>query len=1436
VNVVYTVVPVTALGCKGEPFIVTVTVSPKPIIPNQSPFICSGDMFMIAPVHNPATGVIVPGGTTYSWTVATNANVSGQSNQVNQSSISQTLTNLVNSPQTVIYTVTPFSGTCQGVPFDIAVTINPTPFIPNIPQLTDTRCSGDRFNIIPLNGIPTSATIVPTGTTYTWTVPVNNLGATSLFPPGSASISQVLNNPTNTIQSIIYTVTPVTGTCVGLPFDVKVWVEPKPYIPAVLETICDNTEFILNPIHAQVPTPSTIIPTITKYTWVLPTFSGGVGAVTGASTGTNALFFQSGTLNNTTPIVQTVIFQVYPSYYVTSNPNVVQCAGDPFTVTVRVNPNVTPNATITNVLCYNSVPLCAGSIVLNPTGASPFGYLWTSSNPVNAITNPGARDQFNLCPGNYTVAITDLYNCTYTFAPFTIAPPTPITESVVIHQNISCNNINVPPCDGYIQLAISGGTPLSTATLWGYNYYFEWYRESPNNPNNFNILFSPGTPILLNACEGNYRLKVTDANGCIFWSQTHTILKLFVPTSIVETISNYNGWSVKCNGDSNGFVHTVISGGSGAYTYSFVKNGTTPVTISQSFFPVTTSQLDFNGLPAGNYTLTITDTACPFSITRNYTLTQPPVLLSTVTPIAAILCNGGFATYQVVASGGTPFVNRNPYNYLWSPPSSETTPIATNLPAGPYAVTVTDANGCQVIKSGVITQPALLVPIATITTPISCFGGTGVVNISAVGGTPSYTINGGDYGNYPVTFGSRNFTVIDANGCQKPITVNVTEPPLLQATAVITTPINCNGGLATVTVSAIGGTPGYTGTGTFQVAAVVNGLITTVTDANGCSQPVFLSITEPPLLVATALVTSPILCNGGTGVITVSGQGGTPFPGGPPFYLGTGPITVSAGNPSPTITDANGCTASVTINVTQPTPVVATATIISPIKCFGGTAIISVTATGGVPGFGYTGIGNFIEIANNPPITLPQYCYTVTDGNNCISNSACVTVTEPPLLVATAAVTSPILCNGGTATVTVTVTGGTPAYTLTENLLPPPNLIAGSNVFTISNVLAGSHPYIVSDANLCTTNATINVTQPGLLAFTIKSANNPNCFPNRLYNNGSICITITGGTSPRPVGPGWVNTPALSNDWCLTGLSPGTYTIAVEDVNNCPSTTRTVTLTRPTPLTAFVTSNVNVDCPTKNVSQTNIAFASGGVPGYFYTWSGGTACAGPPNPQCMTTSINGSYTVDVNDQEGVSLGCIPIQVPVTVNLPMIGNPLMSISSSAMTICGIYSINDPISFTNVSTGNYTTIQWYIDGILQTSGANTVSHLFTSVGEHSITLIVNYTIGGVTCTYSVTEKIQVTRGYDMVVPNAFTPANHDGINDNFRPEYNCMKEVEMRVYDTWGSLLYIESGATLKGWDGTINGHESENGNYIIVVKATTLFGAVIDYNGPFTLLK
>ncbi|HSA41409.1 MAG TPA: hypothetical protein P5061_12390, partial [Mycobacterium sp.] len=86
------------------------------------------------------------------------------------------------------------------------------------------------------------------------------------------------------------------------------------------------------------------------------------------------------------------------------------------------------------------------------------------------------------------------------------------------------------------------------------------------------------------------------------------------------------------------------------------------------------------------------------------------------------------------------------------------------------------------------------------------------------------------------------------------------------------TAILCNGGTSTVTISAVGGTAPYTGTGTFNQAA--GNQTYTVTDANGCSDDVTVTISQPEVVVASEEHTA-ILCNGGTSTVTISAVGGT---------------------------------------------------------------------------------------------------------------------------------------------------------------------------------------------------------------------------------------------------------------------------------------------------------------------------------------------------------------------------------------------------------------------------------------------------------------------------------------------------------------------------------------------------------------------------------
>jgi hypothetical protein len=166
--------------------------------------------------------------------------------------------------------------------------------------------------------------------------------------------------------------------------------------------------------------------------------------------------------------------------------------------------------------------------------------------------------------------------------------------------------------------------------------------------------------------------------------------------------------------------------------------------------------------------------------------------------------------------------------------------------------------------------------------------------------------------------GTYSYTVTDANGCTASASITVNQPSLLTATT-SSTNITCNGSNnGTASVTATGGTIPYTylwsnSATTSSVTNLVPGLYTVVvTDANGCTVNANITITEPTILNASSVISSPILCFGGNAVITISATGGTSP------YTGIGNFNVPAGTQSYTVTDANGCIAQTNITVNQP--------------------------------------------------------------------------------------------------------------------------------------------------------------------------------------------------------------------------------------------------------------------------------------------------------------------------------------------------------------------------------------------------------------------------------------------------------------------------------------------------------------------------------------
>src|SRR6185437_8190186 len=223
-------------------------------------------------------------------------------------------------------------------------------------------------------------------------------------------------------------------------------------------------------------------------------------------------------------------------------------------------------------------------------------------------------------------------------------------------------------------------------------------------------------------------------------------------------------------------------------------------------------------------------------------------------------------------------------------------------------------------------------------TPTLCSGGaTGTVTITPAGGTGPYTITPAQTG---LAAGLHTFTITDANGCTTTVDITIVDATPLTATFT-QTPTLCSGGATgTVTITPAGGTGPYTITP--AQTGLAAGLHTfTITDANGCTTTVDITIVDATPLTATFTQT-PTLCSGGaTGTVTITPAGGTG-----PYTITPAQTGLAAGLHTFTITDANGCTTTVDITIVDATPLTATFTQ-TPTLCSGGaTGTVTIKPAG----------------------------------------------------------------------------------------------------------------------------------------------------------------------------------------------------------------------------------------------------------------------------------------------------------------------------------------------------------------------------------------------------------------------------------------------------------------------------------------------------------
>ena len=823
-------------------------------------------------------------------------------------------------------------------------------------------------------------------------------------------------------------------------------------------------------------------------------------------------------------------------------------------------------------------------------------------------------------------------------------------------------------------------------------------------------------------------------------------------------------------------------------------------------------------IAAGGVTLTLTTTGnstCPPAQDQVFINIPNSFANTTVDAVDAVCFGTNTGSASVVPSNAS-------FTYLWNDPAGQTTATANNLGAGNYTVTITDGFGCDTQLSADI-GPVAALSIASLTaTDEACLGsGDGSATVTVTGGTAPYSYlwsNGASTPSISATSGTYTVSITDANNCA-PASGSITINPQ--------------------------GLPNVANAGPDLVGCLnafpitIQGSVTNATGAtwsggNGTVSGTGASIQYFPN-------TSEVIAGGVTLVLTTTGNNTCP-PDQDSVFIALSNSFLNAG-----------------LSTTAP-------------LC-NGAQNGSIVYAPELSGLSYQWNDPAAQTtASASGLMAGTYSITVSDALGC-DTTLSATLTDPPVLATTAVITTDVTCNGGNnGAVQLSVTGGTPAYTVNWN--------SGGMGLTQANLSAGTYTATITDANGCAITATANIAQPQPLTLTAQvpdtvcvnapvtlTAQAQGGSGNYVYTwvglgsgpvltaafNISQLVTVTvtdqlGCTSPAvqhpvtvlnlntatflaygdtTVCPGGVatvgavfgNYPGTSSLlWTPTGqvgTGPFTYPITgdqdltVTVTDQCGNTrTDVVQLRLDVPPAIQLPPIIAEGCAPLSVQLPDLGLASG----ISYLWTlgnGQTSTAEAPTVIYQAGGYQVGLTVTT------ALGCsstAPSTGAVIAHLP----PTAAFTASAWTADMDNAI---IQFTDQSTGTISSHEW-IFGDGGTSDAQNPSHQFLEVGTFEVELYVEDAYG---CSDMASGTITINPVYDVTVPNAFTPnANGGGgggwipgdlSNDVFYPFARFVDEFRMRIFNRWGELIF-ESTDIRQGWDGYYRGQLSPQDVYVV----------------------
>jgi len=997
-----------------------------------------------------------------------------------------------------------------------------------------------------------------------------------------------------------------------------------------------------------------------------------------------------------------------------------------FVVTTGVSPTISATAT-------NSTICLGGSTTLNGIGAST--YTWSGGITNGVPFSP-------LVTTTYTLTGTSASGCTNTAIATITVNPLPV---IVTNSPTACLGAN-------INLTATGGTTYSWSGPSGFS-------SAVQNP----VLTSATA-----AMGGIYTVTVTSAAGC---TATATSSVTVVNTPTANLLSN----SPVCVGSTLSFS---------------ASGGTINLTGPNGFNSAATNATipNVTALANGVYTLLVSAGTCTASTTLPVTINALPVpLANSNSPV----CIG--QPINFTGSGGTTYTWTGPGSYS----SNAQNPViasAQSTNAGVYTLSVTSAAGCKnSVTTNVVINP---LPVIVTNSPVACVNTN--INLTSNGGT-AYAWSGPlgftsgiqnpviANATIPMT-GVYTVTVTSAAGCTATANASVTVVNLPTAVLNSNSPV-CLGGSLTFTAS--GGTIALTGPNGFNstatnptitnVTAAANGIYTLIVTAGTCSASTTTSVTINPLPVPLANSNSPV-CVGQP--INFTGNGGTGYawsgPGG--YTSGTqNPIiavaqTTNGGVYTLTVTNANGCSNTITTNVTiNPLPVIAA--LNNPTVCLG--TNINLGANGGTA-YSWSGPNGFTSLVQNPTIAnattamTGPYTVIVTSALGC-TNSAISTVAVLPL--PTPVIVSNTPCVG--STLNLQGSGGA-----TYSWSGPNGFTSAVQNPNIANVTlaAGGNYVLIATVGSCTASTTQAVTV-NTLPVAIAANNAPICETNNLLllGNGGGTYSWTG-----PLGfTSAVQNPTITN---ALNTHSGNYILTVSNANGCQSTATTVVNVLPNP-SALATG------ATVCFGQAANLTANGGTS---YQWSGPNGfTSNQQNPSVPNVNNNttGNYTVIVtgaNTCTSVTIANVianPLPVPsATVTAKTCLNGPVNLQGS--TGYQLYQWTGPNNFlSNQSSTSFTTSAMnqagnYVFSVTDNNGCTGSANAFLTIDPLPTGVLVSD--GKNACVPFCANFVVNTTGAPLVSTNwqlnnqtfvtntlnyCFTQAGNYPVNANFKDANGC-----------------------------------------------------------------